>query len=162
MSTIRDRSLAINFSSMLQQHPVIAEIKYLVPNITRTPTRRYDGDAGYDLYSSREEIIRPGSFEDVHTDIAIALPVGYFGRITGRSSTVRGRGLLVCEGIIDNGFTGELFVGVWNLTDTTAHIKPGDRLAQLIVQEIVSISWRLVEELPKSERGNRGFGSTGS
>lgn len=127
------------------------------------PSRVHEGDVGFDLYVSRSVSISPGCFQDVHTDIAAALPANLWGRITGRSSTIRALGLQVQEGIIDTGYRGELFIGVWNLGEVATHIVPGTRLAQILFFEHVTPtpSWELVDELPTSQRGTNGFGSTG-
>lgn len=129
----------------------------------RNPTRAYPGDAGWDLYVSRPAVIPPRSFVDVHTDVYIAMPEVLWGRITGRSSILRKRGLLVNEGVIDPGYRGELFIGVWNLREEPVDLQVGDRIAQLIFHHVVEISWCdvLEGELPHGVRNDRGFGSSG-
>lgn len=128
----------------------------------KVPTKKYEGDAGYDLYVSQSVVLQPHTFMDVHTGIAIKLPNGYFARITGRSSTVRTKNLQVQEGIIDTDYTGELFIGVWNLNGEIVTIHQGERIAQLIPQRIEKVYWMQVDCLPNTERGSNGFGSTGS
>lgn len=140
----------------------IVELVYLDKVWGHAPSKMHEGDAGYDLYVSEDVELAPQSFTDVHTGIAIKLPDGYFARITGRSSTVRTKRLQVQEGIIDNGYTGELFIGVWNLNGHRIKIKRGERVAQMIVQAIVPVYFRLTDELPDTPRGKNGFGSTGS
>lgn len=125
------------------------------------PTRKFEGDAGFDIYVSRDTWIGPLGFVDIHTDLKIALPDGTWGRVVGRSSSVRRRHLLVVEGIIDNGYRGELFFGVLNLRPWPVKIKKGERLAQLLIHDIADIRWRYEGDLPDSVRGSRGFGSTG-
>lgn len=129
----------------------------------RRPYRKHDGDAGWDLYVSRDCIIQPGETMDVHTDIRIDMPVNLYARITGRSSSLRKLGLLVNEGIIDNGYTGELFICVRNMTDTPRVVKAGDRLAQIMFHQIEDVRWSEVDEIGPSRdgRGDSGFGSTG-
>jgi len=128
----------------------------------RAPTKAYLGDTGWDLYVSRDVVIPACSFTDIHTDIAIAMPEGLWGRITGRSSTLRKYGLLVNEGIIDNGYRGELFIGVFNLTDHDRFIPAGTRLAQLIFHRLIEdLQWEPTMVLPPSQRQDRGFGSSG-
>ena len=125
------------------------------------PRRHHPGDAGWDLYSTRNSVVPPGDFQDVNTHIHVALPDGYWGRITGRSSTLRFRKLLVIEGVIDTGYRGELFVGVYNVTDRAIKIHAGERLAQLLIHETPKVAWVETESLPDSARGAYGFGSTG-
>ena len=128
----------------------------------RAPTKAYLGDTGWDLYVSRDVVIPACSFTDIHTDIAIAMPEGLWGRITGRSSTLRKYGLLVNEGIIDNGYRGELFIGVFNLTNHDRFIQAGTRIAQLIFYWLIEdLQWESTMVLPPSQRQDRGFGSSG-
>lgn len=125
------------------------------------PSFAYPGDAGMDLTVIEPITLKPGMAADVPTGLSIELPLGFWGRITGRSSTLRKRGLLVNEGVIDQGYRGPLFVYVKNLNGRTAEVKPGDRLAQLIVAPLVRPEVMEVEELGASVRGNNGFGSSG-
>lgn len=129
----------------------------------KAPFRGYKGDAGWDLYVSEDVDIEPGKTVDVHTGINISMPRSLFARITGRSSTLRKHGLLINEGIIDNGYTGELFVAVHNLNDEVFHVQRGMRLAQVIFQKIEDIRWCQVDGIQQSmsDRGSDGFGSTG-
>lgn len=129
----------------------------------RTPSKKYPGDAGWDLFASRSITILPGETRDVHTDIKVKLPPGVFARIVGRSSTMRNHHLLVNEGIIDNDYTGEMFISVHNIGTEEFRVEPGMRLAQLIFQRIEDVRWAEVEpyEFREGRRGDRGFGSTG-
>lgn len=138
-------------------------IEYQVGKGGKRPFKKYNGDAGWDLFVSRECIIEPGETKDVHTDIRINMPPRVYARITGRSSTVRKYSLLVNEGIIDNGYTGELFVCVHNLGKEPFHVKPGMRLAQVLFHTIEDIRWSEVDEIKPvpGKRGDAGFGSTG-
>lgn len=125
------------------------------------PDKAHADDAGFDLVCVEDCEILPGETVDVHSGIAIAMPTGWWGRIIGRSSTLRKRGLLVNEGVIDAGFRGELFTCVHNLGWDPVQIKSGERLAQLLFLPVPAIEWELVEQLPESERGSLGFGSSG-
>lgn len=129
----------------------------------KAPFKKHTGDAGWDLFTSRDCIIGPGETVDVHTDIKVDLPPYVYMRIVGRSSTLRKHGLLVNEAIIDNGYTGELFVCVHNLTDSNFHVKKGMRLAQILFGIIEDVRWSQVDEIKPTpgKRGNNGFGSTG-
>lgn len=128
------------------------------------PRRSYPGDAGWDLVVERDVSIWTGHFADVPHGISIEMPPTMWGLITGRSSTIRRRGLLVVNGIIDSGYRGELFAACQNLSDKTVHIKKGERLAQLIPFRLESqgMPLRRVAELSEHDRGLNAFGSTGS
>lgn len=135
----------------------------LLSDTARMPVKSHVGeDAGFDLFVSRETIIPPHEFMDVHLDIAIALPTGFFARIVGRSSTVRIWKLQIQEGVIDAGYRGKLFVGTWNLRNEHVTVPIGTRLAQIIPQKIEELHWASTDELPPSSRGVSGFGSTGT
>lgn len=127
------------------------------------PYRGHQGDAGFDLYVSRPAVIEPGTFVDIHCDVAMQLPPDVWGLIIGRSSTIRKRGLLVTPGIIDSGWRGELFAGVWNLGSEPVEVAQGERLAQFIPMPLLSdgLSLDLIETLDEHDRGTNGFGSTG-
>jgi dUTP pyrophosphatase len=129
----------------------------------KAPFKKHTGDAGWDLFVSRPCDIAPGETVDVHTDIRISMPPYLYARITGRSSSLRKHGLLVNEGIIDNGYTGELFVCVHNMTDKVFHVERGMRLAQVLFHYIEDVRWAQVNEIKPvpGKRGNDGFGSTG-
>lgn len=129
----------------------------------KIPYKEHLGDAGWDLYTSRACTIPAGATVDVHTDVRIDMPPYLYARITGRSSTLRKHNLLVNEGIIDNGYVGELFVCVHNLSDKPFEVKKGMRLAQVLFHGIEDVRWSQVDEIkPKPNgRGENGFGSTG-
>jgi dUTP pyrophosphatase len=143
--------------------PVYKQVLFTIlpGGLAQMPKRAYEGDAGFDLFCSRTTLIPPGGFRDIPHDIAISLPTGYWGRITGRSSTFRKHLLHVVEGVIDNGYRGPLFSGVWNTKDTIHTVAVGDRVGQIIIQRIEAPEWIEVAELPESERGEKGFGSSG-
>jgi dUTP pyrophosphatase len=126
------------------------------------PIRAYPDDAGIDLTTVREYVIGPGEFADVHTQVdAIQLPTGYWGMITGRSSTLRRHKLHVPVAVIDPGWRGPLFVGVWNLSPNPVYVNPGDRLGQLILIPNHPAIVRTVVEVEPAPRGLNGFGSSG-
>lgn len=138
-------------------------IDYELGEGAKIPFKKHLGDAGWDLYVSRDCDIQPFETVDVHTDIKINMPPYVYGRITGRSSTLRYHKLLVNEAIIDNGFTGELFVCVHNMSDKPFHVEKGTRLAQILFHTIEDVRWSRVDEIKPApgKRGNDGFGSTG-
>lgn len=129
----------------------------------KAPFKKHIGDAGWDLYVSRDCVIPQGATVDVHTDIKIDMPPYLYARIVGRSSTLRKHQLMVNEGIIDNGYTGELFVCVHNMGNGPFRVKKGMRLAQVLFHTIEDVRWSQVDEVKSApgKRGDNGFGSTG-
>lgn len=126
------------------------------------PVRAYPDDAGLDLTTVGEHHINPGKFVDVHTQVdAVQLPEGYWGLITGRSSTLRKHGLHIPVAVIDPGWRGPLFVGIWNLSGQTVSIAAGTRLAQLILVPNNPVPVETVTQVQPADRGVKGFGSSG-
>lgn len=124
------------------------------------PVKAYPGDAGYDLFVSEDTKIHVGVFVDVPLGISVQLPPGIWAMLTGRSSTIR-RGLLVTQGIIDNGYTGSLFAGVQNVGAYSQLVERGERIAQLIPFRVEQLAVRRVGSLEERDRGTNAFGSTG-
>jgi dUTP pyrophosphatase len=129
------------------------------------PTRAYPGDAGLDLVACERHELGPGERALVGTGIAVAIPEGHAGLVTPRSGLAAQNGLTIVNtpGLVDSGYRGELRVILHN-TDRheTLVIEPGMRIAQLVVVPVPEAALREVDELPESERGPSGFGSSGS
>ena len=127
------------------------------------PTRSYAGDAGLDLAAYARCRLAPGERAVVPTGIAVAIPSGYAGFVQPRSGLAAEHGVSVVNspGLIDSGYRGELRVVLLN-TDRSRPfvVEPGMRIAQLVVLPVPELDLVEVEELPASERGVRGFGST--
>jgi len=130
---------------------------------SKLPTQGHPDDAGYDLYVSASNLIPPGETWDIPTGVAVELPEGTFGMLVGRSSAIRKLHIQVNTGIIDEGYRGELFASVTNIGKGPIAIAQGDRIAQLLV--LPNLNYHLtaafVPMLNASERGVKGFGSTG-
>ena len=128
------------------------------------PTRAYDGDAGYDLYSVEAARIEPGARADLRTGIAVAIPPGHAGLVLPRSGLAgrHGIALVNAPGLIDAGYRGELRVLLLNTDrDEAFQVAPGDRIAQLVIVATAEVELVEREALAASERGARGFGSSG-
>jgi len=127
------------------------------------PERAYSGDAGIDLVSCERVELAPGERATVGTGIAVAIPEGHAGFVQPRSGLAARHGISIVNtpGLIDSGYRGELRVILLN-TDgrETFVVEPGMRIAQLVVVPVPAIELIEVEELPESERGVRGFGSS--
>jgi dUTP pyrophosphatase len=127
------------------------------------PERAYTGDAGLDLAACERVELGPGERAVVGTGLAVAIPDGYAGFVQPRSGLAARHGLTVVNspGLVDSGYRGELRVVLLN-TDAAEPfvVEPGMRIAQLVVLPIPELELIEVEELPTSERGVRGFGSS--
>ncbi len=127
------------------------------------PTRAYDGDAGLDLSASERVELEPGGRAVVGTGLTVAIPDGHAGFVQPRSGLAARHGIAVLNspGLIDAGYRGEVKVVLLN-TDREVPfvVEPGMRIAQLVVVPVALVEPVEVEELPASERAERGFGSS--
>jgi dUTP pyrophosphatase len=127
------------------------------------PSRAYAGDAGLDLASCEHVELAPGERALVGTGLAVAIPEGYAGFVQPRSGLAAKHGITIVNtpGLIDSGYRGELKVTLLN-TDAREPfvVEVGMRIAQLVVLELPTVEPVEVDELPDSERGVRGFGSS--
>jgi len=141
------------------------KIKKLSPNAT-IPTKAHLSDAGWDLYSSEDLCIGPGERALVSTDISMSIPNGFVGLIWPRSGLSVKKGIDVLAGVIDSTYRGEVKVCLLNTGkswDTDAFlIKAGDRIAQILFQEVPHFNLVEVQELDSTERAENGFGSSGA
>ena len=122
------------------------------------------GDAGLDLVAAEDVSLQPGGRAAVATGIAVAIPVGYAGFVHARSGRALKEGLALANapGLIDSGYRGEIKVIVVNLdVASSIDIRRGDKIAQLVVQAVEEVELAPVADLPPSDRGEGGFGSTG-
>lgn len=143
----------------------------------KIPTLGSEYAAGYDLYAAisletdpagdtvaGQIEIPPHETRMIPTGIAIAIPEGYWGGIYARSGLATKQGLRPanCVGVIDADYRGEIFVALHNDTNEFRYVYTGDRIAQLVFSMVGRVDcWNPVEELPSTERGEGGFGSTG-
>jgi dUTP pyrophosphatase len=127
------------------------------------PERAYTGDAGLDLAAYERVELGPGERATVGTGLAVAIPEGYAGFVQPRSGLAARHGITIVNtpGLVDSGYRGELRVILLN-TDTTETfvVERGMRIAQLVVVPTPEFELLEVDELPESERGVRGFGSS--
>jgi dUTP pyrophosphatase len=127
------------------------------------PERAYAGDAGLDLVACEGAEIGPGERAVVGTGLAVAIPEGHAGFVQPRSGLAAKHGITVLNtpGLIDSGYRGELRVILFNTDRSESFtVEPGMRIAQLVVMPLASLETAEVEELPETERGVRGFGSS--
>ena len=127
------------------------------------PARAYAGDAGMDLSACERVELEPGARALVPTGLAVAIPEGYAGYVQPRSGLAAKHGISIVNtpGLVDSGYRGELLVNLVNHDpDEPFVVEPGMRIAQLVILEIPEVDLVEVDELPESERGVRGFGSS--
>ena len=127
------------------------------------PSYAREGDAGLDLRAAHDATLEPSSRGLVGTGLAVAIPPGYAGLVLPRSGLALSQGVTVLNapGLVDAGYRGELKVLLVNHGDKPVPVRRGDRIAQLVIQRVERAELIEVNELPTSERGAGGFGSTG-
>ena len=130
-------------------------------NNAALPKRGTNGSAGYDLSAGQECVISAKGKGIVKTGLAISFPSGMYARIAPRSGLAIKKLIDVGAGVIDQDYTGEVRVVLFNHSDTDFQIRQGDRIAQLILKKIETPVVQEVQELSESQRGTSGFGSTG-
>lgn len=143
------------------QLPVL--IKRLDPHLP-IPHRAHPGDAGVDLYARHDALLAPGQRLTVATGIAVALPDGWAAFVHPRSGLAARSGLTIVNapGTVDAGYRGEIMVTLLNTDQAAAiEIARGDRIAQLVFQQVGLPRFIEVDALPGSQRDTGGFGSTG-
>lgn len=140
------------------------KIKFLSDKIKK-PEYATDGSAGMDLSASIKSpmLIRPKERTLIPAGIALQIPKGYAGFVFARSGMAVRQGLTLCNGVgvIDSDYTGEIKIGVVNLSDKEYTVNPGDRIAQLVIMPVAAVNLVEVDELDRTSRGGGGFGSTG-
>jgi dUTP pyrophosphatase len=129
------------------------------------PRYQHEGDAGLDLSSRVDLVLEAGERATIPTGIAVAIPAGHAGFVLPRSGLAARHGIALVNspGLIDSGYRGEVAIVMINTDKHEAfHIKRGDRIAQLVLQQVVEATTIEVEELDETSRGSGGFGSTGT
>jgi dUTP pyrophosphatase len=128
------------------------------------PTRAYAGDAGLDLAAAERHVLEPGERAVVSTGVAVAIPEGHAGLVVPRSGLAARHGITIVNapGLVDSGYRGDVKVVLLN-TDPreTFIVEPGMRIAQLVIVAVPELEPVEEGELAETERGGRGYGSSG-
>ena len=135
------------------------KVKRIHPQ-AKLPSYGHPGDAGLDLFSSEDHLLRPGEVRPVQTGIKVTIPRGYVGLIWDKSG-ISLKGVHKLAGVVDAGYRGEVQVVMVNLSREPYEIRAGMKIAQMLVQPIVEMSVVEAENLDDTSRGEGGFGSTG-
>ncbi|SHH12586.1 dCTP deaminase domain-containing protein [Desulfosporosinus lacus] len=122
--------------------------------------KRPGQDAGYDLLSLTDKILWPFQKIKIPVNIQAIIPRGYFGRVTGRSG-LSSQGIFIIPGTVDSGYTGIWQAITINLSFWPKRVKAGDRIAQMIMIPFAKVNFIPVDELPSTDRGDKGFMSSG-
>ncbi len=124
------------------------------------PQYAYDGDAGLDLYATKDKLLLPFQPVLINTGLKISFPAGHVALIWDKSS-IAFLGIHVLGGVIDSNYRGEIKVVLINLTQKEIHIKRKQKIAQILWQKVERVDLIKVKQLNMSSRGDKGFGSSG-
>ena len=125
------------------------------------PVRAHKTDAGIDLLTPVDVIIKANSSAIIDTGVHIAIPEGYFGKLESKSGLNVNHNVVCLGGVIDCGYTGSIKVKLYNLGDEPMTFKRGNKIVQMIIQPCSLTELCVVDTLDDTERGDNGFGSTG-
>lgn len=126
------------------------------------PTKSHTDDAGWDLYASEDYNIKSHERDTVSTGVSLEMPNHFAGLVWPRSGMSVKYGADVLAGVIDSGYRGEIMVCLYNTGEKTLQVRRGDRIAQIIFQEVPEVGITVTDSLGSSQRGSDGFGSTGT
>ena len=145
----------------------IEKMSLKVKRLTETaklPVKNQEGDMGYDIFSDEDITLTTNKKDKISTGIAIELPKGYGAFLVGRSGLTSKTLLRINLGVIDNGYRGELHIMndiIYKGSNETVRIEKGDKIAQMIILPIFDGEVVEVYEVSKTDRGDKGFGSSG-
>lgn len=140
----------------------INDVKVALLDGGHVPTKTNSNDAGYDLYAAEDVVIPPSDRRTIKTGLSLEMPDHLSGLIWPRSGLAVKQGIDVLAGVVDAGYRGEIMVCLLNTSSLHVTISKGDRIAQLIFQEVLNVTLTLSDELNTSQRGGNGFGSSGN
>ncbi|NOR15052.1 MAG: dUTP diphosphatase [Candidatus Aminicenantes bacterium] len=135
------------------------KVKRLHPD-AKLPRYGHKGDAGLDLYTNTDLVLKPGDIVPVPTGIVTAIPCGYVGLIWDKSG-ISLKAVHRLAGVVDSGYRGEIKVVMVNLGQTDFVVEKGMKIAQMLIQAVSEVEVVETETLEDTSRGSGGFGSTG-
>lgn len=125
------------------------------------PTYAHPDDAGMDLYSREEKILKPSERHIFKTGIAMAIPCGYAGLVWDRSGLAAKEGITTLAGVVDSSYRGEIGVVILNTSPNKVKIIKGERIAQMLIQPVIAAKIKEAKKLNQTQRGTGGFGASG-
>ena len=138
----------------------MVEIKVMLDDGVKMPTKAHDTDAGYDIYAPEAFGVAPKGCWTIDTGVHMLIPKGYVGMIKSKSGLNVKSGLR-CEGVVDAGYTGGIVVKMYNDSYMPYLYEKGDKVTQIVILPIPETELMQVDSLEETERGDKGFGSSG-
>ena len=134
----------------------------LLTETAQMPFKSHRSDAGFDLTADENTWVFGRERQTIKTGVSFDMPDNMAGLIWPRSGLAVKKGIDVLAGVIDSGYRGEIMVCLYNTSDEDVEINRGDRIAQIIFQEVPEVGITVIDSLGSSQRGSNGFGSTGT
>jgi len=125
------------------------------------PHYAHPGDAGMDIFSAEDAVIKAGERKNIRTGIKMELPEGFVGLVWDKSGLALKNGIKTMAGVIDSGYRGEIGIVLANLRGQDYKIEKGQKIAQMLIQKAERAEIEEVKELSETKRGEGCFGSTG-
>lgn len=125
------------------------------------PHYAHQGDAGMDIFSAEETIIKSGERKNIRTGVKMEIPDGFVGLIWDKSGLALKNGIKTMAGVIDSGYRGEIGIVLANLSEQDYKIEKGQKIAQMLIQKVERAEIEEARELSETKGGEGGFGSTG-
>ena len=125
------------------------------------PHYAHQGDAGMDIFSAEDAIIKAGGRKNVRTGVKMEMPEGFVGLVWDKSGLALKNGIKTMAGVIDAGYRGEIGIVLANLSDQNYKVEKGQKIAQMLIQKIERAEIEEARELGETKRGDGRFGSTG-
>lgn len=145
---------------MIKNRVVKIKVKKLHPDAV-IPSYSHPGDAGMDIFSLEKYDLKPGERHMFKTGISMSIPEGYVALVWDKSGLAGKHGIKAMGGVIDSGYRGEYLIVLLNTSNKAYTINIGDKIAQVLIQPIVSVEVEEVKALDETDRGDGSFGSTG-
>jgi len=134
----------------------------LLSDLAKIPTQGTHFSAGYDLYAAEAAVVPRLGRKLIKTNISLAIPINYYGRIAPRSGLAYKNGIDVLAGVIDSDYRGDIGVILYNTDNNNDFsVNVGDKIAQIIIEPCAYSNFVISNELPTSKRGHGGYGHTG-
>ena len=147
---------------LLGNDEIVVNVSLFDKNESKVPIRMYSDSAGYDLHSAEKVTIEKWSRALVNTKIRFDIPKGFYGEIKPRSGLAIKNGVLAFNGTVDSGYSGFVYVIIFNFSDEAFTIEKGNRIAQIIFKKCLSVDFNFCDQVSSNtDRGVAGFGSSG-
>lgn len=126
----------------------------------KMPTKAHETDAGYDIYTPHELYVKAGESGAVHTGVHMIIPKGWCGMVMSKSG-LNTKHDIKTTGLVDADYTGEIIIKVQNHGVKDYHFHRGEKVTQIVIMPVTDTIFHEITELPDTERGSKGFGSSG-